>query len=89
MRFDFSDGSRSPLFKGKGRGEVCKLSYIEEANLYIKATMKRYLLMAAVAMMAAINVQAQTEDDDIWKEFKIDSVDYQKKRSYCMRIYGY
>ena len=51
--------------------------------------MKRYLLMAAVAMMAAINVQAQTEDDDIWKEFKIDSVDYQKKRSYCMRIYGY
>lgn len=46
-------------------------------------------MLVAVAMMAAINVQAQTEDDDIWKEFKLDGVDYQKKRSYCMRIYGY
>jgi len=45
--------------------------------------------MVAVAMMAAMNVQAQTEDEDIWKEFKLDGVDYQKKRSYCMRIYGY
>lgn len=43
-----------------------------------------------LCFMASMTVMAQTaDDDDIWKEFKLDGVDYQKKRSYCMRIYGY
>ena len=48
-----------------------------------------WLLALLMFMIACPLTQAQTADDDIWKEFKLDGVDYQKKRSYCMRIYGY
>lgn len=49
-----------------------------------------WLLPLLLCFMSSIPVQAQdNNDDDIWKEFKLDGVDYQKKRSYCMRIYGY
>jgi len=53
---------------------------------------RRTACLAALLLcfMASMTVKAQTaDDDDIWKEFKLDGVDYQKKRSYCMRIYGY
>lgn len=48
-----------------------------------------WLLLLLLCLTVCIPMQAQTDDDDIWKEFKLEGVNYQKKRSYCMRIYGY
>ena len=34
-------------------------------------------------------VQAQTDDDDIWRSVKLGEMDFQKKRSYAVRLYGF
>ena len=49
-----------------------------------------WIVALLLCFVASMPVKAQTAaDDDIWKEFKLDGVDYQKKRSYCMRLYCY
>ena len=63
--------------------------------MHLKNKGKRHctagLLLLLLCFLVSMPAKAQTttEEDDIWKEFKLDGVDYQRKRSYCMRLYGF
>lgn len=49
----------------------------------------RLLLASCLTIVAQLPAGAQVSDGDIWKEFDLNEVDFQKERDYCLRLFCY
>jgi len=60
-------------------------------KFYFSFSRKLSMLLTILTTMGAgsMTTQAQTADDDIWREVSLKEVNYKQSRNYCQRLYGY
>ena len=58
-----------------------------QKQLYLKPMKK--LCVFFFLFLCCVSVMAQDDDNDIWREVDLGTVDYKKAKNYMVRIYGY